>query len=75
MRCPHDPAGHRQLFPGGRISDPGDRRLLGEPEVEDLDVPPAGDHHVAALDVAMNDALRMRGFERIGNLNADGDYR
>ncbi len=72
---PHDRAGQRQLFPRGRVSGLGDRRLLGEPEVEDLDVPPAGDHHVAALDVAMNDALGMRGFQRIGDLNTDGEYR
>jgi hypothetical protein len=46
-----------------------DRRdLAGETEVEDLHVPVARDEHVLGLQVAMDDALRMRGREALGNL-------
>jgi len=40
-------------------------------EVKDLDDSLAGDHHVAGLQIAMDDALLMRGLERLGHLARD----
>src|SRR5438309_11728828 len=44
---------------------------LGEAEIENLYLAALSDEDVGRLDVAMNDALGMRGFERLGELNAD----
>ena len=44
---------------------------LGQPEVEHLDGAVAADHHVGRLEVAMNDALRVRGAERVGHRDGD----
>ena len=40
-------------------------------KVEHFHLTCGSDHHVARLDVAMNDALRVRNGERIGHLNGD----
>jgi hypothetical protein len=49
------------------------RRLshLGEAEVENRRVPASGDEDIGRLDVAVDDAVRMRGVERIGNLDGE----
>src|SRR5207245_3495048 len=44
---------------------------LGETEIENLYLSALSDEDVGRLDVTMNDALGMRGFERFGELNAD----
>ena len=50
-----------------------------EAEVEDLHAPPSVHHDVAGLDVAVDDPARMRGRERVGDLQDDvhglGDLR
>ncbi len=73
-RAEHGPH-RRQVSPRGRR---GAGRLsaglvvleLRESEVEDLHLAAGGDHHVHRLQVAMDDALRVRGLERIGHLDA-----
>ena len=44
---------------------------LGQAEVEELGASQTRDHHVFRLQVAVQDAERMRGAERVGNLRAD----
>ena len=44
---------------------------LGEPEVEDLDVAVLGDHDVAGLQVAVDDALLVGDLEGLGDLPGD----
>ena len=46
----------------------GQRGATGNAEVEHLHPSGAGDHHVARLDVAVHDALGMRGGQRVGDL-------
>ena len=45
---------------------------LGETEIEHLDRAVGGDLDVGGFEVAMDDALPVRGFERFGNLSGDG---
>ena len=40
-------------------------------EIQNLHLPVVGYHHVARLNVAMNDAARVRRREGVGNLNPD----
>ena len=47
---------------------------LRQTEVEHLDEPALGAHQVCALDVAMDDAARVRFVERVGDLDADLDH-
>ncbi len=49
---------------GGRLG----RAHLGEPEVEDLEVPVAGQEEVLGLEVAVHDAARVRGGDAAGEL-------
>lgn len=53
-----DHPGGRQLRTGGAVG-------LGDPEVEDLDHPALGDHHVGRLDVPVDDPGVVRGPERV----------
>src|SRR5262245_54606698 len=46
-------------------------RKLRETEVENLRAVLVADENIRRLDVAMDDALRMRSVERIGELNGD----
>ena len=69
----------------GAEHHPGDRDLLlrdlrvrtaifdelREPEIEHLDEASVGPHQVCALDVAVNDAARVRFVEGVGHLQAD----
>ena len=43
-------------------------RHFRQPEIEDLRLTAFGHHDVRRFDVAMNDPLRVRGIERIGDL-------
>src|SRR5262245_51916080 len=47
---------------------------LGEPEVEDLDAAVVGNHHVARLEIPVDDAGTMGGRETVGDLDADAQY-
>jgi hypothetical protein len=42
---------------------------LGQPEVQDLGLPVVGDKQVGRLDIAVDDALLVRGIQRIGDLD------
>ncbi len=53
----------------GRRAVDGDR--LRQPEVEHLHGPVVSNLDVRRLEVAVDDALRVRGFERLGNLPRD----
>ena len=70
-RPDHDP-GHRHLRLGdvaaGAAADE-----FRETEIENLDQSPLGAHQVCALDVAMNNAARVRLVEGIGDLDANLD--
>ena len=46
-------------------------RQLGQSEVQNLDLPLCGHEDVRWLDVAMNDALLVGGFQSVANLNGD----
>ena len=46
-------------------------RHLRQAEVENLGVPALRDEDVGRLDVAMNDALRVCGVQRVGNLDGE----
>jgi hypothetical protein len=48
-------------------------RKLGEPEVEDLHRPIVPNLDVGGLQIAVDDTLFVRGFERLGNLSRDGE--
>ena len=46
---------------------------FGEAEVENFGVAALGDENIRRLDVAVDDALGVRGIERVGNF--DGEVR
>ena len=48
-----------------------DLRQLGQAEVQDLRLPALGDEDVRGLDVAVDDALRVRGVEGVCNLDRE----
>ena len=52
---------------------PASRKRLREPEVEHLDVAVRRDLDVGGLQVAVDDALLVRRFERLGDLPGDGE--
>jgi hypothetical protein len=47
------------------------REEFRQAEIENLRLPALGDEDVSGLDVPMNNAFRMGGVERIGNLDAE----
>jgi hypothetical protein len=47
---------------------------LRQVEIEDLDLAAARYKNIRWLDVAMNDAFRVRGIERVGNLNPQVEH-
>ena len=48
---------------------------LRQSEIQNLGVSALGDEDVGGLDVAVDDALRMRGVERVGDLDAQIEHR
>ncbi len=48
---------------------------LGQAEIEDLGVITFGDEHIGGLDVAMDDVLGVRGFERIRHLDGQAEQQ
>ena len=50
-------------------------RHLGQPKVENLGGSARGHKNVRRLDVAMHDALGVRGIQRFGHVNADREQR
>ncbi len=48
---------------------------FGQPEIQHLGVPALGDKDVGRLDVAVDDTLRMRGVQAIGDLNRKREQR
>ena len=52
----------------GQLADTLERRVTREPEVENLDPSLRCHHHIAALQIAMNEAVRMRVRERLCDL-------
>ena len=71
-RAHHHPGVRAKVQPDP-VRRPFRRGELGEPEVEDLHVAVRAHHDVVRLDVAMDEAARMRGRERTGDLDADVD--
>jgi len=47
---------------------------LSQPEIQNLGVPAFGDKDIRRLDIAVNDSLRMRGIQPVGNLNRKGEH-
>ncbi len=47
------------------------RTDLGQPEIQNLRVPAAGDEQIRRLDVAVDDAGGVRRFERVGDLDRE----
>ena len=45
--------------------------LLGQAEIENFRVAALGDENVGGLDIAMNDSLRVRGVESIGDFDGE----
>ena len=62
-------SGAGQRFGGGQGFDSGIpfRRELGQPEIEDLSLPPSGDEDVGRLDVPVDDPSSVRGFKTVGH--------
>ena len=52
-----------------KIADRSPRCQLCQTEIQNFGVPALGDKNVGRLDVAMDDAFRVRRIERVGNLN------
>ena len=44
---------------------------FGEAEIEQLGLAALGDENIRGLDIAVNDAFGVRGFERVGDLDAE----
>src|SRR6185503_686819 len=66
VRAAHHRAGLRQL---GRLP-----QHLGDAEVADLHLAATVEQDVARLDVAVDDALAMRGVEPLGSLPSDAQH-
>ena len=56
-------------FHSPRAHEPGRRRDLGQPKIQNLRVPPLGNKKIGRLDIAMNNPLTVRRIQRISNLN------
>ena len=48
-------------------------KLLGEAEVHHLDTALGREHHIGRLQITVNDALRVRGVERLGDFTRDAE--
>ena len=61
-------AGHRHCVRRCDLAGKTGGGDLGQTEIQNLGVPALGDKDVGRLDVAMNNALGMRGVQSVGNL-------
>jgi hypothetical protein len=73
---------HGDAWPGQVVGWRGNRRSVrrrdgrflrhfGKPEIQDLRVAPPADEHVRRFDVAMDDAVRVRRLDRVGDLGRE----
>ncbi len=48
---------------------------LRQSEIQNLGVAALGDENVCRIDIAMNDAMRVRGVQRVGNLDSEPEQK
>jgi hypothetical protein len=79
LRLPSEVATKARRRPSGEslallmlVTPAGGSTTLRQPEVEDLHRAVRADHDVGGLEIAVDDVLLMRRFERIGDLLRDG---
>jgi hypothetical protein len=51
-----------------------DRRNLSQAKIQNLGIPAFGDEDVCRFEVAVDDTVLMRSFERVGDVDGDGDH-
>jgi hypothetical protein len=71
MKVGESGAGKKSPLPTPHSPLPIPLNRLGQPEIEQLDQPVAADHHVFRLDVAVDDAGRMRRRQGAGDLSGN----
>ena len=67
--------GARARIPRGALALFFKRREFGQPKIQNLRLAAVGHKNIRGLDVAVDDSLRVRGVERVGNLNGKIEQR